>query len=83
MGNIPKVEILNVKLTPVTYNFLLNAMFSSGSKGFATLNSVHGIIESQKAQIITNSINDSTFALCDGRPIYWALKNKFKEKKKP
>jgi len=80
MGQIPKVEILNVKLTPVTYHFLLNSIFSSEDKGFATLNSVHGIIESQNSQLIKDSINNSTFALCDGRPLYWALKNKFKDK---
>ena len=80
MGNIPKVEILNVKLTPVTYSFLLNSIFSSEDKGFATLNSVHGIIESQNSKLIKDSINNSAFALCDGRPLYWALKNKFKEK---
>ena len=80
MGKISKVKILNIKLTPVTYNFLLNSIFSSGSKGFVTLNSVHGIIESHNSQLIKDSINNSTFALCDGRPLYWALKNKFKEK---
>ena len=80
MGQIPKVEILNIKLTPVTYHFLLNSIFTSEDKGFATLNSVHGIIESKNSQLIKNSINNSTFALCDGRPLYWALKNKFKDK---
>ena len=58
----------------------MNFIFSSEHNGFATLNSVHGIIESQNSQIIKESINNSTFALCDGRPLYWALKNKFKEK---
>ena len=80
MGNIPKVEILNVKLSPLTYHFLLNSIFRSEDKGFATLNSVHGIIESQNSQLIKDSINNSTFALCDGRPLYWVLKNKFTEK---
>jgi len=80
MGHIPKVEILKVKLTPVTYGFLLNSIFSPEDKGFATLNSVHGIIESQNSKLIKDSINKSTFALCDGRPLYWSLKKKFKGK---
>ena len=79
MGNTSKVDILNIKLTPITYNALLDSLFSSNNQGFATLNSVHGIIESQSSLLIKKSINKSTFALCDGRPIYWAMKNKNKK----
>ena len=57
MGNIPKVEILNFKLTPITYHFLLYSIFSLENKGFATLDSVYGIIESQNSQFIKDTIN--------------------------
>lgn len=71
-----KINLLGVYITPISYKNLLESLFTNSTKGYATLNSVHGIIESQKNHIIKQCINKSTFGLCDGRPLYWYLKNK-------
>ena len=70
------INLLGVNITATNYKDLLHILIKSPSSGYATLNSVHGIIEAQKSKLVQNCINESTYALCDGRPLFWILKKK-------
>lgn len=74
MNSINKFKILNVYLHIIDYEKLLIYLFDNYKKGYVTLNGVHGVIEAYDNKLVEKSINSSTFALCDGRPLYKILK---------
>ena len=72
-----KIEIFGLQLSIITYKEILSFLAIKNRRGYATLNSVHGLMESQNDNYLRKSINQSTFSLCDGRPIFWLLKKKY------
>ena len=77
MTQLNKTRIINYLINPISLKDLLNFIFNSTNRkksNYICISNIHSCIESYRDRKFKSAHNNATFALADGRPIFWALR---------